>query len=502
MIKHKLVLSIFLILFVFNSYNLIAEKVKISVGKDNFEMKLPQDDWLNLTLMNTKIGYAHIYMDKAKYEEQDAIRIRSEMNMKLKRVGLGIELNRVKIAYFDMNFSPLYFVTNSNETGENKQVEGKIENDVVTVKTELSGETTEVQKEIPDDVVFEETLSYMAIQRGLKVGDEWTVEVFNLELLKPVETHVKVERKETFVHDGEQVAVYVLAYTLELMGGVTSKEWIAENGETYKMETDMMGIKMELTKSDMDEALSEVGEIDVITSTKIFLEGEQPEPGIDYFKAMVDLGEDGDLNQTFMQNNRQKLTVNSGETTGMLEVKKLNVDAKDAKLLPISESEVTEFLKPTVYVQADAPSIVEKARDIIGSEKNSWKAAQLICKWIYESIKDKNLKIGFGSAKQTLETLEGDCTEHTVLTVALARAAGIPSRICAGLVYNKDAFYYHFWPEVYIGKWIHMEPTLGQTEADATHIQLSGGILESESALEYGEGVMRTLNRLRIRRID
>lgn len=464
-------------------------------------MELPQDDWLNLTLMGTKIGYAHVYMDESKYEGQDAIRIKSEMNMKLKRVGLGIELSRVKVAYFSLNFAPLHFVINSNETGENKTVEGKIKDNVVSMKTTLSGQTTEMQKEIPDDVVFEEMLSFIAMQRGLKVGDEWDVDVFNLEILKTVDTHVKVERKEDFEYNDTQIPVYVISYTLDLMGGVTSKEWISEDGETYKMETDMMGMKMELRKSNMNEALGEVGEVDVITSTKIILEGKPPEDGVDYFKALIDLGEKGDLSEAIMQNNRQKLTVNPEKKNGILEVKTVDIDKEDAKLLPINEPEVAKFLKSTVYVQADAPSVVQKAKEIVGSEKNSWKAAQLICEWVYESIEDKNLKIGFGSAKQTLETLEGDCTEHTVLTVALARAVGIPSRICAGLVYNNDAFYYHFWPEVYAGEWIQLEPTLGQLQADATHIQLSGGDLESESVLEYGEGVMRTLNRLRIRRI-
>jgi len=499
--KIKTILFILLILTIF-SYNLLAETAKISIGKDKFDMNFPQDDWLNLTLMGTKIGYAHIYMDKSKYEGQDAIRIRSGMNMILKRSGLGIELKRVKIAYFDLDFTPLYFVTNSNETGADKKVEGKIEDNVVTIKTTLSGQTTELQKEIPEDVVFEEMLSYIAIQKGLKVGNEWSVDVFNLELLQPVKTDVKVLRKDIFEYNGENIPVYVLSYTLDLMGGLTSNEWISEDGATYKMETDMMGMKMQLTKSNMSEALGEVGELDVIITTKIFPEGIKLYEGVDYFKAVVDLGEDGDIRKTIMQNNRQKLTVDNDQTSGILEVKKLNIKEEDTKVLPYDESDYAEFLKSTIYVQADAPSIVKKSQEIVGSEKNSWKAAKVICKWVYESIRDKNLKTGFGSAKQTLETLEGDCTEHTVLFVALARAVGIPSRICAGIVYNNDAFYYHFWPEVYVGKWIHMEPTLGQMEADATHIQLFGGKLESESVLEYGEGVMRTLNRLRIKTLE
>ena len=43
-----------------------------------------------------------------------------------------------------------------------------------------------------------------------------------------------------------------------------------------------------------------------------------------------------------------------------------------------------------------------------------------------------------------------------------------------------------------------MDPTLGQLLADATHIQLAGSGLESDSMIEFGEGVLRTLNQLHI----
>ena len=85
-----------------------------------------------------------------------------------------------------------------------------------------------------------------------------------------------------------------------------------------------------------------------------------------------------------------------------------------------------------------------------------------------------------------------------MLFVALARAAGLPARVCAGLVFQRDAFYYHFWPEVYVGEWIATDPTFGQAQADATHIQLAGSVMESDSMVEMGEGVMRTLNQMEI----
>ena len=43
-----------------------------------------------------------------------------------------------------------------------------------------------------------------------------------------------------------------------------------------------------------------------------------------------------------------------------------------------------------------------------------------------------------------------------------------------------------------------MDPTWGQTIADANHIQLDGSTLESDTLLEFAEDVLQTLNQLEI----
>jgi len=512
-------------------------------------IQLPQEDWMELRLMDTKVGYAHTYMENSTYGNEDAIKIRAEMVMEIRRLGGALKLNRTKESYLTTDLKPLYFVYNSNETGQDKLVEGRVDGNALHVKTTLSGDTTESIKPFPEGIIFEEMLSYIAFQRGLKVGDEYTVDVFNVEFLKPVTTTVEVLREDILAHEGKSVSVRVLEHNMDVMGGMQVNEWLGLDGTTYRTEMGTMGLKMELIKADMETALGEVGEVDVIISTKLFLKGTPPMPGCDNFKARVQLSE-GNISETIMSTERQNISPDADMLSGILEVHTLNIDEQSVCALksqvnlkqgeacfmvgspsasPIrskqinddfvlsgregqalspgvhplkTNDELAKFLQSTVYVQANDASIKEKASEIIGDETNSWRAAKIICKWVYESISNKSLKVGFGSAKQTLETLEGDCTEHTVLFIALARAAGIPSRICSGIVYHRDAFYYHFWPEVYIGKWIEMEPTLGQFQADAAHIKLTGGMLESEFPLEFGEGVLRTLNQLQIERIE
>ena len=479
----------------------VGQWVKIDSAEIEKMMQLPQDDWLNLTLMGTKIGYAHIYMEKSRYEGADVIRVRADMVMDLKRTGTGLRLTTTRISYVGMDLVPRYFITTSNETGQEKQVKGRIKDGVAYLETSLAGKTTHTQTPISADTIFEQMIGYFVLQRSVQVGDAHTLSVFNLDLMKPLKTDVKVLREEQIELDSKTEPVYVVSYTMDIMGGLTTTQWLGHEGTTYRMEVGLMGLNMVLAKTDMQTALGESGEVDVILNTKIFAQGGYPRPGARRFKARLRLTE-GQLDKAVTIDHRQKLTVDSDPRYGLLEINVPAIDRTETLNLPVQnqhkDEELAQFLKSTVYIQAEHPTIRAKAVEVIDGEINAWKASEKLCRWVYENIRDKNLKIGFGSALQTLKSLEGDCTEHTVLMIAMARSVDIPARVCAGLVFQRDAFYYHFWPEVYVGEWVAMEPTLGQIQADANYIQLAGSELESDSMLEFGEGVMRTLNQLEI----
>ena len=94
---------------------------------------------------------------------------------------------------------------------------------------------------------------------------------------------------------------------------------------------------------------------------------------------------------------------------------------------------------------------------------------------------EKAYGVSHDRASDVLTAGKGDCTEHSVLFVALARALGIPARGVHGLVYaryedGRDALYWHAWAEVKSGgEWIAIDPTFGQPVADATHVALGEG---------------------------
>ena len=282
-------------------------------------MQLPQDDWLNLTLMGTKIGYAHIYMEKSRYEDEDAIRVRADMVMDLKRTGTGLRLATTRISYVGMDLVPHYFIITSNETGQEKYVEGHIKDSVAYLETNLAGKITHAQTPISADTIFEQMIGYFVLQRSIQIGDVHTLHVFNLDLMKPVKTDVKVLREDQIEFEGKTEPVYVVNYTMDIMGGLTTTQWLGHDGTTYRMEFGLMGLKMVLAKTDMQTALGESGEVDVILNTKIFAQGGYPIPGARRFKARLLLTE-GQLDKAVMTDNRQKLKADNDPRYGVLEI--------------------------------------------------------------------------------------------------------------------------------------------------------------------------------------
>lgn len=149
--------------------------------------------------------------------------------------------------------------------------------------------------------------------------------------------------------------------------------------------------------------------------------------------------------------------------------------------------ELSPWIGPEPLIQTRDPRIQAQARQITdrhltGRSRDYVRAAEVLNEWVHDNL-DKRLSVSVPSAVQVLETRRGDCNEHTVLYVALARAAGIPARTATGLVYSGGSFYYHAWPEVYLNGWVAVDPTFGQFPADAAHLRFAIGGLARQMEL-------------------
>ena len=146
-------------------------------------------------------------------------------------------------------------------------------------------------------------------------------------------------------------------------------------------------------------------------------------------------------------------------------------------------------------LQANDPGIVALGKRIAGGETDPRIVAERLNRWVHDSLK-KRITVGVPNATQVLRTRSGDCNEHTQLYIALARSLGLPARAAAGLALVRGKFYYHAWPEVYLGNWVAVDPTFGQFPADAAHLRFIIGGLTRQADL------LRLIGRLEIEVIE
>lgn len=159
--------------------------------------------------------------------------------------------------------------------------------------------------------------------------------------------------------------------------------------------------------------------------------------------------------------------------------------------LPVAAEEelLAEFTKTDAFLMSDHAEIQAKSREVLGEATTRTEAAARLSSWVYGAL-DKVPTLGIPNALEVLRVGQGDCNEHTALYVSIARAAGMPARIAAGVVYSdriadEGAFFYHAWPEVYFGEagWVPVDPTFDQFPADATHIKVVEGGLDKQIAI-------------------
>lgn len=176
------------------------------------------------------------------------------------------------------------------------------------------------------------------------------------------------------------------------------------------------------------------------------------------------------------------------------------VDPRTFEAGPI-DRDMARYLAAEPFIESDAPEILAEAERMVQGITGTRARAERLTREV-NALLDKRPTVSLPSALEVLRTRVGDCNEHTVLYVALARSIGIPARINAGLVYVRGAFYYHAWPEVYIdegnglGLWLPVDPTFNQFPADTTHLRLARGGLDKQTA------ILPLVGRLRMRVLD
>jgi transglutaminase-like putative cysteine protease len=368
------------------------------------------------------------------------------------------------------------------------QVDGEREADgIVRVSMDAGGGPQETRIAAGDGLLLDAALTLrMAASGALREGNEFTARVFDPSSMSERNVVVRVGSRETIVvpdsarmENGRWVAHVLDTVPVwqveQKFGGVSITNWVDEDGQIVRAESPL-GFTIERTYYEMARQEWQAGRsAELAAGYGALIEGTAISANVDVrrleeeARLRVRLG-GVDLEGFDLEGGRQTLR---GDT---LLVTRETPRAAGYSLPYAGGGDPTAELAATPLIQSADPRIVRVAQRIAAGSTDPAEVALRLNRWVYDRL-EKDVTLSVPSALQVLEARRGDCNEHTVLYVALARALGLPARTAVGLVHIRGSFYYHAWPEVWLGEWVAVDPTLGQYPADASHLRfLIGGL--------------------------
>jgi hypothetical protein len=459
-----------------------------------------EDSWDAVYLAGSKVGHIHTFVEPLKDRGRDLLRVRVDMVLKFKRLDNDITMELRYGTIETPDGSVLRLDTRTLASTQEIRAHGDVVDDKMTLTLEGSGQSQKLTipwgPEVRGPYAVEQSLS----RAPMKVGQTRTLRMFIPDLNKVCDVTLTARAMEDVpLGGGEKRALLKLEQATTLDGKPRPEYdvtfWVDSGGQVLKSVSPVMGgIVTYRTTREAAQSGARV-QLDQILNSIIKVTHKITTPenrrNITYRVRL----KDDDLNVVIPSDRRQSLQAGSDPGTGTLQVK--TAGPNDGTAGP--EQVDSEFLAPNTLITSEDPKVRELATKAIAGATDPWQRAQLIEKWVFQNVKEKNFKTGFAAASEVARNLTGDCTEHGVLTAAMCRAVGVPARVVIGLVYadHLGGFGYHLWNEVYVNRrWVAIDPSFDQSVVDAVHIKLSDTSLAGVSPYEAFLPVVRVLSKL------
>ncbi|MBP8985461.1 MAG: transglutaminase family protein [Syntrophobacterales bacterium] len=427
-----------------------------------------RDAWMDILQRDRKVGYVHRQLDMTDM----GYRFRESILMRVNTMGLVQEVRVLTEGDLDPDLTLSAFRMELLSGLFQYRVRGTVNGRLLTLHVGTPPREEKVEITLQDKLYSPASIHEAVVRENLGVGSRKTFQVFDPLTLthRPFLVGVLGEEKMTVLGREEKVR----KVSLDFMG-TRQYAWLAEDGSVAK-EEGFLGIT--LVRVGKEEALSgyasamteDLTEAASVASDVLI----EKAPALKRLKVRVE-GVEG--LKAFLDGGRQTL---KGR---VLTVEKESTDGRPptAGDRAPSGEDVKKYLEDEPLIQSRDPVIRAQAREIVRPGDSARVRAEKLVSWVYRNIRKRPV-LSVPNAVETLKNLQGDCNEHAVLLAALARAAGIPADVEAGLVYQNGRFYYHAWNTLFLGRWVTADATLGQLPADVTHIRLTRG-LDSQADL-------------------
>ncbi len=461
------------------------------------------DRWYEIWISGSRAGWLH----ETTTTEGDRVTTRSEMRMAIGRADTALEISTKTEFVETVRGEPLEMRVEQRFGPAPVASTYEFREDDVLVRTSQNGSAREMPMPKPEGEWLSPAAAAALLRQRLASGAEQitirTLDPSNgLEVVVVTRTDIAPAEVEYL---GETVEGFrANARTKVGPVEVSSKEWFDNEGTLLRSETSVGGMEMVQVASTRERALVEAAPPELMLST--FVKPEEPiTRARTRSRAVfgVSLSE-GSLPP--MPPSAYQSVEARGDGAA-----RVTVDLGAEQVAP-EDTDREKHLAPTTYADAEDEVIADlTSRALAGAGEAPRERAEALRRFVYRHIRSKDLTVAFATASETARSGEGDCSEHAVLLAAMLRAAQIPSRVAAGVVYvdefagARGVFGYHMWTQALLDTehgpaWFDLDPSLDDsTPYDATHIAFATSSLAEGDAITSLAAIAPLLGTLQIR---
>ena len=429
--------------------------------------------WRGVYYRGEKIGFTVSQVERT----DDGFELREDGRLQFSLLGATTAAVLRTSATVDRTFALKTFEFSLDPGTGPMTVRGRLDGLRLALNIVSASGTRSETRELAEPPALMLSLGRRLASEGLVAGTRREWMVFDPATMKNAAVQLAIGNREVVDAGGRPTPAFRVDMTF---ASLTTTAWITDTGETIREESPMGLIAVRETQAQatvlvvskgmQEDMLSASAVVPVIPARMRITEPRD----VTRLRMRV---QNADLSSPDLQGAGQSVT---GDVIELVDARGLTATAADTDL--------QRYLAPEPFIESDAPEIRAAAERMVRGVTGVRARAERLMREVNQLV-EKKPTVSLPSALEVLRTKVGDCNEHTVLFVALARAQGIPARINVGLVYVRGAFYYHAWPEVYLdegngrGLWLPVDPTFNQFPADATHVRLARGGLDKQTAI-------------------